>query len=75
MTISAFFNVNILVSVTMRVVNDITSETNLLRYPSVKDEQRKVVTNVVYGKDVFAVLPTGYGKAFVCLFYQACLIL
>jgi len=47
----------------MSVVNDATSEANLLGYPSVKDEQLKVVTNVVYGKDVFAVLPTGYGKS------------
>ena len=29
----------------------------------VKDEQLQVVTNVVSGKDVFAVLPTGYGKS------------
>ena len=35
-------------------------------YPFVKEDQHKVVTGIVGGTDVFAVLPTGYGK---CLCY------
>ena len=40
-----------------------------LGYPSLKDEQLKVVTAFLEGRDVFAVLPTGYGKnlCFGCL--------
>jgi len=40
-----------------------------LGYCSLKEEQLKVVTAFVKGRDVFAVLPTGYGKSlcFGCL--------
>ena len=31
-------------------------------YANVRDQQLRVVTNFVRGSDVFAVLPTGYGK-------------
>ena len=34
-----------------------------LRYQDVKPEQMKVVDAYVQGRDVFAVLPTGYGKS------------
>ena len=42
---------------------------NQLGYPSVKAEQERVVTNFVIGNDVFAVLPTGFGKSlcYACL--------
>lgn len=38
-------------------------------YSSVKEKQKEVVVNFVSGKDVFATLPTGYGKSlcFACL--------
>ena len=35
----------------------------MLGYANVKDEQLQVVENVISGKDVFAVLPTGFGKS------------
>ena len=40
-----------------------------LGYASLKDEQLKVVVGIAEGRDVFAVLPTGYGKTlcFACL--------
>ena len=40
-----------------------------LGYPNLKNEQLKVVTAFMQGRDVFAVLPTGYGKSlcFGCL--------
>ena len=40
-----------------------------LGYPSLKPEQLEVVEIFVKGRDVFAVLPTGYGKSlcFGCL--------
>ena len=57
----------------MSIINDIESEASLLGYRRVKDEQLRVVTNVVSGKDVFAVLPTVMAKAFVLLYYPACL--
>ena len=34
-----------------------------LGYPEMKDLQVKVVVDFVCGRDVFAVLPTGYGKS------------
>ena len=42
---------------------------NQLGYTSVKAEQVRVVTNFVMGNDVFAVLPTGFGKSlcYACL--------
>ena len=38
-----------------------------LGYENVKDHQRKVIESFVEGNDVFAVLPTGYGKS-LCYF-------
>ena len=40
-----------------------------LGYERLKEEQLRVVSNVVRQKDMFAVLPTGYGKSlcFACL--------
>ena len=42
-----------------------------LGYENVKDHQRKVIESFVEGNDVFAVLPTGYGKSlcYFCLPY------
>ena len=34
-----------------------------LGYTTVKDHQISVITSFVRGEDVFAVLPTGYGKS------------
>ena len=36
--------------------------TNLMGYPILKPEQLEVMVAFLYGKDVFAVLPTGYRK-------------
>ena len=40
-----------------------------LGYTSIKHEQLEVVTGILFGRDVFAVLPTGFGKnlCFSCL--------
>ncbi len=40
-----------------------------LGYPSMKPEQIDVVVAILEGKDVFAILPTGFGKSlcYVCL--------
>jgi len=40
-----------------------------LGYSHLKDLQLEVITSFVAGKDVFAVLPTGYGKSlcYACL--------
>ena len=42
---------------------------NSLGYRSLKSEQKAVITNFIMGKDVFAILPTGYGKSlcYACL--------
>ena len=47
----------------------ITLAAQNLVYLSLKEEQREVITNFVQGKDVFAVLPTGFGKSlcYACL--------
>ena len=38
-------------------------------YSAIKDKQKEVLLNVLSGNDVFAVLPTGYGKSmcYACL--------
>ena len=38
-------------------------------YGSLKEKQIEVIVNLVKGNDVFAVLPTGYGKSlcYICL--------
>ena len=40
-----------------------------LGYHSLKSEQKAVIKEFVMGKDVFAILPTGYGKSlcYACL--------
>ena len=40
-----------------------SSAQKLSQYSALKAEQLKVVSQIVSGKDVFAVLPTGYGKS------------
>ncbi len=42
-------------------------EAQKLGYPSLKLLQVKVITSLVAGHDVFAVLPTGYGKSLCAL--------
>ena len=39
-----------------------------LGYMTLKQKQKDVILNILTGKDVFAVLPTGYGKS-LCLCY------
>ena len=34
-----------------------------LGYTTIKDKQKEVIFNFVSGRDVFAALPTGYGKS------------
>ena len=34
-----------------------------LGYPTLKDKQRQVIVNILSSRDVFATLPTGYGKS------------
>ena len=34
-----------------------------LGYDNLKDEQKSVITKFVSGSDVFAILPTGFGKS------------
>ena len=38
-----------------------------LGYDSLKQHQMDVVLALAAGRDVFAVLPTGYGKSLLCL--------
>ena len=44
-------------------------EASSLGYQTLKEEQLNVITSSVKGKDVFAVLPTGFGKSlcYACL--------
>ena len=51
----------------MDIVSD--SVARSLGYVSLKSEQKAVIKDFVTGNDVFAVLPTGYGKSlcYVCL--------
>ena len=46
-----------------------TNAVQQLGYTSIKEEQLKVVAAIIRGHDVFAVLPTGFGKSlcFACL--------
>ena len=41
-----------------------TEAAKFLGYTTLKDEQMSVITSFVRGNDVFAVLPTGFGKSF-----------
>ena len=45
----------------------------LLGYPSMKQEQVDMARVFLEGKDVFAVLPTGFGKSLHVLCMPACL--
>ena len=38
-----------------------------LGYSSLQEHQKSVVTNFVAGNDVFAILPTDYGKSLLCM--------
>ena len=51
----------------MDIVSD--SVARSLGYISLKSEQKTVIKDFITGNDVFAVLPTGYGKSlcYVCL--------
>lgn len=41
----------------------LTMASTKLGYTSLKDKQKEVITKFVSGRDVFATLPTGYGKS------------
>ena len=43
--------------------------TRSLGYSALKPEELRVIKSFVFGKDIFAVLPTGFGKSlcYVCL--------
>ena len=41
----------------------VISASAALGYASLKDKQKVVITQFVSGRDVFAALPTGYGKS------------
>ena len=55
----------------MDVDKGIVESNRRLGYESMKEHQRKVIESFVEGNDVFAVLPTGYGKSlcYFCLPY------
>ena len=44
------------------IVDAAASTARTLSYEKMKDHQLQVVTGILKGHDVFAVLPTGYGK-------------
>ena len=45
------------------ILTAIKVATEAIGYQSLKDKQREVIVNFIKGNDVFAVLPTGYGKS------------
>ena len=45
------------------IVDAAASTARTLGYEKMKDHQLQVVTGILKGHDVFAVLPTGYGKS------------
>ena len=47
----------------MNSVSAAESAAKSLGYTKLKDKQREVVVHLCSGNDVFAVLPTGYGKS------------
>ena len=46
-----------------RVLYAVTAAVQHLGYSYMKPEQFQVVSGIISGKDVFAVLPTGFGKS------------
>ena len=44
----------------------------ILRYTSVKPEQRTAIQSMLKGEDVFVSVPTGFGKIKSSLFAQGC---
>ena len=54
---------------TDRILAAAESTALLLGYSSLKPEQRDVIVEFVLGSDVFAILPTGYGRSL----YYSCL--
>ena len=44
----------------------VTQSAGLLGYTSLKDEQRLCIAEFISGRDVFVVLPTGFGKTACC---------
>ena len=55
----------------MKVREAVRSPATELGYPELKPEQLEVVETSVKGRDVFAVLPTGYGKS-LCFISAFC---
>ena len=51
-------------AMTMRVKECVTDAGKELGYPKMKPEQLEVAATFIEGRDVFAVLPTGFGKSF-----------
>ena len=50
-------------SMDQRVLYAVTEAIQRLGYSTMKPEQLQVVSGIVSGRDVFAVLPTGFGKS------------
>ena len=66
MQLSSAAQVNIACSAKMerqQIVSVAESAARRLGYEQLRDLQLKVVAEVVTGRDVFAILPTGYGKS------------
>ena len=57
------------VKIIMEIENVVVKAAEQLRYAPLKEEQQQCITDFVRGKDIFIVLPTGFGKT-VC---YACL--
>ena len=53
----------------MAVVGDLYCVAQSLGYPSLRPYQHQVIENIMRGRNVFAILPTGYGKSlcYLCL--------
>ena len=57
-------------SLSVQVIEETCSHVaNTLGYPSLKNEQKTVLTNFILGNDIFAMLPTGFGTSlcYACL--------
>ena len=52
-----------------RLVDAATEVVRSLGYAALKPKQMQVVSGIISGRDVFAILPTGFGKSlcFACL--------